>query len=203
MRQVSGLAGTHREGLTQDADYTFTATVRHLCCAIRKLAAHTPPEEANTQLFRGVSGELSPTFWASADAMGMICAVDMASMSTSKNEQTPIGYMRTGKNVLWRLCVTADSDTAYHRGADISMLSQFAGEDEILFPPMTMLMVLNLSARHATRLQGAVDPAAVKAPRSMTTRFDEDQLEAMKSQEPTKMSEDKEYVVIDVLPCFL
>ena len=199
LRQVSALAATHREGLTQDADFTYTATVRHLCCAIRKLAAHTPPEEANAQLFRGVSGELSPTFWASADAMGTICAVDMAFMSTSKNEQTPIDYMRPGKNVLWRLRATADSDIAYHRGADISMLSQFAGEDEILFPPVTMLMVLNPSTSHVTRLQRAVDTAAVH----MTTRFDEDQLEAMKSQEPTKVSKDKNYVVFDVLPCFL
>ena len=198
LRQVSGLAGTHREGLTQDADYTFTATVRHLCCAIRKLAAHTPPEEANTQLFRGVSGELSPTFWASADAMGMTCAVDMAFMSTSKNQHTPIAYMRPGKNVLWRLNATVDSDTAYHRGADISMISQFAGEDEILFPPMTMLMVLSLSESRARSPQGADTVVG-----HISTRFDEDQLEARKSQEPTKVSKDKEYVAIDVLPCFL
>ena len=125
------MSGGHREALAQHPEVTFTATVRHLCCAIRKLAAHTPPEEANTMLFRGVRGALDPSFWHSADSMGLICAVDMAFMSTSKNEHTPIAYMGSGQNVLWRLHSSGDSDAAFHRGADISMFSQFAGEDEV------------------------------------------------------------------------
>jgi hypothetical protein len=49
----------------------------------------------------------------------------------------------TGPNVLWRLQCRAESDAAYHRGADISMLSQYAGEREVLFPPCTMLVLKN------------------------------------------------------------
>ena len=33
-------------------------------------------------------------------------------------------------NVLWNLKPTPESDAAYHRGADISRLSHFAGEEE-------------------------------------------------------------------------
>lgn len=33
------------------------------------------------------------------------------------------------------------SDSGFHRGADIDMLSQFAGEAECLYPPCTMLAV--------------------------------------------------------------
>ena len=60
----------------------------------------------------------------------------MAFMSTSRNRITPIEYMGSGKNVLWELRPEKQSDAAYHRGADIKMLSQFAMEDEVLFPPV-------------------------------------------------------------------
>ena len=34
-----------------------------------------------------------------------------------------------------------ESDTAFHCGADISLLSQFAAEEEVLFPPCCLLVV--------------------------------------------------------------
>ena len=62
----------------------------------------------------------------------MVCAVDMGFMSTSRNRMTPVHYMASGgaDNVLWCLQPAPESDSAYHRGADISRLSQFAGEEE-------------------------------------------------------------------------
>ena len=77
------------------------------------------------------------------DATDLVCAVDTAFMSTSRQRKTPIEYMDSGgaPNVLWELKPRAESDTAYHHGADISMLSQFAGEAEVVFPPCTMLVV--------------------------------------------------------------
>ena len=72
----------------------------------------------------------------------MICAVDKAFMSTSLSRDTPIHYMGDGNNVLWELEPQLQSDVAFHRGADISLLSQFAAEQEVLFPPCTMLVVL-------------------------------------------------------------
>ena len=65
----------------------------------------------------------------------------MAFMSTSLLRSTPIAYLGDGNNVLWELEPQLQSDVAFHRGADISMLSQFAAEDEVLFPPCTMLVV--------------------------------------------------------------
>jgi len=62
-------------------------------------------------------------------------------MSTSRNERTPIEYMDGAYNILWTLHPQAQSDAAYHRGADISMLSQFASEEEVLFPPCCMMIV--------------------------------------------------------------
>jgi hypothetical protein len=92
------------------------------------------------RLYRGVRGELPPAFW-DKDGLGMISAVDNGFMSTSRNERTPISYMQGEFNVLWELAASDPSDDAYHCGADISMLSQFEHEDEVLFPPNTMLIV--------------------------------------------------------------
>ena len=44
-------------------------------------------------------------------------------------------------NVLWVLHSREQSDSAYHRGADISLLSQFTNEEEVLFPPCCMMIV--------------------------------------------------------------
>ena len=65
-------------------------------------------------------------------------------MSTSFAEATPLHYMVPAPypNVLWELRVRSEDDVGFHVGADVSMLSQFGGERECLFPPLTMLRVL-------------------------------------------------------------
>merc|ERR1711920_878632 len=62
-------------------------------------------------------------------------------MSTSKDFKTPLNYMdKTPFNVLWELVPQAADDTAFHYGADICLLSQFNAEQEVLFPPCTLLV---------------------------------------------------------------
>ena len=39
--------------------------------------------------------------------------------------------MGAGENVLWHLRPCAPTDGAYHRGADIALLSQFSNEAEV------------------------------------------------------------------------
>ena len=79
-------------------------------------------------------------FWV-PDEQGIVCAVDMAFMSTSRQRKTPVEYMGSGLNVLWTLHPMRETDAGYHCGADVSMLSQFEAEGEVLFPPATMLAV--------------------------------------------------------------
>ena len=94
-------------------------------------------------------------------------------------------------NVLWELQPTVQSDAAYHRGADISMLSQFAGEKEVLFPPCTMLVV-----KHAPASQPA-------AQLSELTKLDA--MARLDSAAPNTMTVDggKSYIPVTVLPCFV
>ena len=97
-----------------------------------------------------------------ADSQGMVVATETAFMSTSRikarrsacpslqyiafrtldappaTQATPLAYMGGGQNVLWKLHPRAESDVGLHMGADISMLSQFPGEAEVLFPPCTV-----------------------------------------------------------------
>ena len=173
LRQLGKLTGVVREGVAAHAGLTFTATAALLCSAIRKLSAVTSPEELEGPLYRAVRGELPRAFWLE-DKQGMVCAVDAGFMSTSKNRQTPIHYMGGAANVLWELQPSAESDMAYHRGASVEMLSQFAGEEEVLFPPCSMLVVLKNQAKegaaaqaHALRTAGLQEEAA--CPRGQAT----------------------------------
>ena len=115
--------------------------VLYRCRAIRKLAAVATPEESSMTLSRGVRGMLPRGFF-NPDDQGMAVAVDMAFMSTSRKRTVPINYMDSkGPNVLWELQPRVESDAGFHYGADISKLSQFTAEQEVLFPPCTALMV--------------------------------------------------------------
>ena len=88
-------------------------------------------------------GELPNSFWM-PDAQGMVVATDSAFMSTSRHRDTPVQYMdKAGDNLLWELQPSKASDAAFHHGADISFLSQFSGEGEVVFPPCTMLVLLS------------------------------------------------------------
>ena len=142
LRQIAWLTGDYRDQLAKHAGVTFTATVQLLCRAIRKLAAITLPWETRKPLYRAVRGELPRTFWVK-DEQGLVTAVETAFMSTSSVAATCINYMQErGPNVLWQLTPRMEDDAGFHRGADISSLSQFASELETLFPPCTMLSVL-------------------------------------------------------------
>jgi Ca2+-binding EF-hand superfamily protein len=144
LRQIAKLSGRLRLALAKSASDTFTATVANICHAIRKLLAITPPSQMGTPLYRGVRGELPTTFWVQ-DEQNMVCAVEGGFMSTSKNKETPIKYMGMGHhNILWKIEAMDESDVAFHRGADVSRLSQFAAEEEVLFPPCTILQVVKL-----------------------------------------------------------
>jgi len=91
-------------------------------------------------LYRGIRGELPRAFWL-PDEQGMVCATDTAFMSTSRNRRTPVSFMQGESNVLWTMLPEGQTDSGYHCGADISMLSQYVSEEEVLFPPCTMLTV--------------------------------------------------------------
>jgi len=159
LRQVSLLDPTHRAILANDPETTFAATVGHICRAIRKLSAIALPSETRQELYRAVRGQLPRSFWL-RDEAGMICACDMGFMSTSTRRTTPLDYMAEGQgkddvhNLLWVIRAKRESASGFHYGADISHLSQFQQEAEVLFPPCTMLTVIeSIEADDASRAE--------------------------------------------------
>ena len=86
-------------------------------------------------------GSLPESFWKE-DESGWVVATDLGFMSTSTKRKTPVDYMEAGEtNLLWKIECQAQKAHGFGCGADIKILSQFASEDEMLFPPCTMLKV--------------------------------------------------------------
>jgi hypothetical protein len=100
-------------------------------------------KEDGKLLYRGVRGDLPRTFWL-PDSFGTITATDFGFMSTSTSRSICESYMDRSpgaRNIMWVIHTGSETDGGYHNGADVSMLSQFAFEEEKLFPPLTRLEV--------------------------------------------------------------
>ena len=218
LRQIATLSGEYREAILRHAELTFCATVTHLVSAIRKLAAVSTEEEARGPLYRGVRGELPRGFWME-DEHGAVSATDTAFMSTSRNSSTPIAYLGDGgmPNVLWVLKPSLESEEGYHCGADISLLSQFAHEDECLFPPFTMLTVLRpdqmgrresrsrASPSDADPLAAAPAGAPARQPSEAAKRLDALRSAAIRAERLSVNCSkgDKTWMQIEVSPTFV
>ena len=176
LRQLARLDGAHRIALARHPKLTFAATVRHLCACIRKLAAAATAEQLSAPSYRGVRGSLDPSFWRPDPRFGKITAVEPAFMSSSRSRSAPVVYMLDeSPNVLWELCPAPETDSAYHCGAEIGLLSQFPSEDEVLYPPCCMLVVCDEACE-----QGKGPPA---------------------SQASTEQG--KSYISVKARPCFI
>jgi hypothetical protein len=99
-----------------------------------------------TTVFRGIRGELPEAFWLKDD-FGDVTATDFAFMSTSVDIEVCKHYMDTKQhNVLWEVHCSDETTEGFHSGADVSMLSQYPEENEMLFPPLTMLKVVEVES---------------------------------------------------------
>jgi len=148
LREMSTLSEGTRMKYACSRDLTYATTARALCSAVRKLSRVNPTvcqdgsHNTRTRRWRGVCGVLSDAFFIK-DPLGMICATDAGFLSTSTAYDTPLHYMQTARsNVLWELVTSSEDEHGYHCGADVSFLSQFAGQREELYPPLTMLRVV-------------------------------------------------------------
>ena len=101
-----------------------------------------------TKVYRGVSGmKLPDTFWT-ANEFGVKGGVENGFMSTTLDRGVAMGYAK-GDGSRPGIVIEA-SQGMVNRGAQISWLSQYPHEEEILFGPLTGLEVL------ATRIEGSL-----------------------------------------------
>jgi len=114
----------------------YPTTIHAINSGIVKLSKLT---EATT-VYRGVYGLLPDEFWKKK--MGVMGGVDRAFMSTSTEREVAIGYVKQSNKVQKILFEIRMG--MIDRGADVSCLSQFPAEKEILFAPLTGLEVASV-----------------------------------------------------------
>ena len=119
---------------------SLSLTHRVMTSGLRKLVRVSTKIQRMT-LYRGVRGELPAAFWLK-DPFGEITATDFAFMSTSEDELVTHRFLSSkSHNVIWEIKCSEEDDVGFHAAADISPISQYPEEREVLFPPLTMLQV--------------------------------------------------------------
>ena len=203
LRNVGRLDAFLRVSIAQDSDITYGATVGAICSALRKLArVGTPELDGGARLWRGIGGNLADAFWL-PDASGLLCITELGLMSTSTGPDTPKHYMREGMNVLWNIISAPEDEAGFHCGADVSLLSQYPAEREVLFPPLTLFNV-------ARRNKGNDGNALGRQPDEMTlvdsglstvaqAAASDWQIKLAKTGE----NDEKKYLEINVIPTFV
>ncbi|KOO21225.1 hypothetical protein Ctob_000811, partial [Chrysochromulina tobinii] len=129
-----------REGGTKINMYC--TTLHCINSAIIKLSKLTRA----TAVYRGVSDKGLPEQFFKANDCGVRGGVEGAFMSTTENREVALGYA-TGKK--GSILLEIDQGMIA-RGADISSISQYPHEKEVLFNPLTGLEV------KSTRVEGSV-----------------------------------------------
>jgi hypothetical protein len=117
----------------------YPTTIQLIVSGIRKLGAIAKIPEGGA-VFRGLSGFALPPEFFEPDEQGFAGGVEASFMSTTLSEEVARKYSGVNEGreaTIFRLELGKTSI-----GADISWLSQFAGEREMVFPPRTHLQVV-------------------------------------------------------------
>lgn len=131
-------AGKDKNG--KDKLNKYTTTLHAINSAIVKLSKLTRA----TSVYRGVGMRLPPTFFR-PNHFGVMGGIDGAFMSTTVDRDVAMKYAASGTH---GGCVLEIEQGMIDRGADISWLSQYPHEREVLFAPLTGLEV------KSTRVEG-------------------------------------------------
>ena len=132
---------SNTNGQVEAGSNMYTASIHCICSGLRKLC-RVQEVEAGLILFRGFCNMALPEQFFDADAQGCRGGVECGLMSTSPTKEVAIGYsgVDTPGKVLPTLFEIEVGKTSV--AANISWLSQFEGEKEYLFGPLTHLQVV-------------------------------------------------------------
>lgn len=119
----------------------YPNTLHAITAAISKLARVTKCD----MVYRAPGGILPKYFWED-DEFGAKGGVEMGFMSTSRSKDAAMEYAKfSGVKLIFEV-----NQGMVARGADVSWLSMYPKEDEVLFPPMCACEV------KGTRVEGSV-----------------------------------------------
>ena len=130
--------------------YVNTVT---LCASAMLKIASVCRIPTGRKVWRGISGRALPPTFSRADEDGSRGGVEFAFMSCTTNESVAISYIDEGKGlpILFQFAVGS-----IDRGAALSLLSQYPGEDEVTIPPMSFLEVVGEPSVMCTSSKGNV-----------------------------------------------
>jgi len=114
---------------------SYRTTVYTISSAVIKLSKLTNA----TPIYRGLSGGVLPESFWTPDDFGVRGGVELALMSATTDYDVALFYASQGgpATILEMRCGLID------RGADLSILSQYPFEKEIVFPPLCALEVIS------------------------------------------------------------
>mmetsp|Transcript_32511 Transcript_32511/g.75742 ORF Transcript_32511/g.75742 Transcript_32511/m.75742 type:complete len:1094 (-) Transcript_32511:948-4229(-) len=118
---------------------SYTTTLHAICSGVIKLGRvwSIPPSR---RVFRGVSGlVLPPNFW-SPDSHGCCGGVELGLMSTTTKREVATHYSMSKEGMLATIIEVEVGQI--DRGASLTFLSQYPGEEEVLLPPLSNLEVV-------------------------------------------------------------
>ena len=120
----------------------YTSTILLICSAILKLSKiSVPPPEG--KVYRGLGGMVLPPSFFDRDAQGFSGGVEMGFMSTSTTRAVAVEYSGLGREQHGIPTIFEINVGKTSMGADLSWLSQFQHEKEMLYGPLTHLQVRN------------------------------------------------------------
>lgn len=147
LRSRSGVAAlmARRQEVCQGNEYATTLHAINSCVAkLSKLSA------AGGKVWRGFCGAtLPPSFWEpSAD--GVLGGVEFGFSSTTTARAQAVHYSKGAASTIFEMSVGM-----VDRGADVSWLSQYPHEKEVLYPPLLGVEVLSTSVDGSTLIVSA------------------------------------------------
>jgi hypothetical protein len=143
----------------------YTNTLHAISASVCKLSRVSKA----TTVYRAPGGVLPKRFWREDDA-GVKGGVEMGFMSTSRSYHAAHDYAKySNVKLLFEI-----KQSMVARGADISWLSMYPNEDEVLFPPLTACEV------RKTRIDGSMLIVELRpgiAPTSLAEKSVDEKLE--------------------------
>ncbi len=138
-------------------DNTYATTLQVLNSTIIKLSKLTVPDK----VYRGIAGGVLPDcFWHPTEKSGAVGGVEVAFMSASMDRNVALTYARSHGKAPMLLELSMGM---IDRGAQLSWLSQYPGEREVLFAPLCGLEMLD------TRVEAGVLVASLRISINLTT----------------------------------
>ena len=130
----------------------YVTTLHAIVSGIRKLARVEPIPEGRC-VYRGLGGMLLPKAFHDKNELGCMGGVERAFMSTTTKREIAVQYSGKKTPTIFQISIGQ-----IDMGASLNVLSQYAGEEEILMPPLSNLEVVGAHVTNCSRWKRTYAP---------------------------------------------